>query len=58
LQIPPEYVGKQIEILAFLLPQEKKQTPHWKSLKGKYKGKLSTVDDFMKNKEIEKKLEK
>ncbi len=56
LQIPLEYIGKQIEIIAFPLPlqSEKKAEQSWKSLKGKYKGKLSSVEAFIQNKEIEK----
>lgn len=58
LQIPIDFIGKQIEILAFLIQEEVKNSiPVWKSFKGKYKGKLSSVDNFMKNKQVEKKLD-
>ncbi len=58
LNIPLEFIGRQIEIIAFPIQQENTQNLSWKSLKGKYKGKLSNVDSFIKNKQSEKMLEK
>ncbi len=34
------------------------QKQSWQSLKGKYKGKLNTVDEFIRLKQEEKRLEK
>jgi len=36
---------------------ECKQKKDWQKLKGKYKGKLSTVDEFIRHKKYEKALE-
>ncbi len=37
---------------------ESEQKQSWQSLKGKYKGKLNTVDEFIRLKQEEKRLEK
>ncbi|QTA80129.1 Uncharacterized protein dnl_24180 [Desulfonema limicola] len=37
---------------------EEPQEPAWRSLKGKYKGRLNTVDQFVRLKQEEKELEK
>ena len=50
---------EQSKLLVIVLNhQDEKSTPGtWKSLKGKYKNSLSTVDEFMARKQAEKRLE-
>jgi predicted DNA-binding antitoxin AbrB/MazE fold protein len=52
-------VKEQSKLLVIVLDHmDKKSTSHtWKSLKGKYKNSLSTVDEFIARKQVEKKLE-
>jgi hypothetical protein len=39
-------------------PGEQVPTSGWRTLKGKYKGKLSSVDEFIQQKQEEKRLER
>ena len=49
---------EQSKLLIIVLNQDKKSTSDtWKSLKGKYKNSLSTVDEFIARKQVEKRLE-
>jgi len=50
---------EQSKLLIIVLDrQDKKSTSNtWKSLKGKYKNSLSTVDEFIARKQVEKQLE-
>ncbi|MCB1192673.1 MAG: hypothetical protein H7A23_21860 [Leptospiraceae bacterium] len=59
IQLPKDFIGKEIEIIAFPLPvKEQSKNSSWKNLKGKYKGKLSSLDEFMKKKQKEKEIER
>ena len=50
---------EQSKLLVIVLDRlDKKSTSDtWKSLKGKYKNSLSTVDEFIARKQVEKRLE-
>lgn len=50
---------EQSKLLVIVLDQLDKKTTSdtWKSLKGKYKNSLSTVDEFIARKQVEKRLE-
>jgi predicted DNA-binding antitoxin AbrB/MazE fold protein len=50
---------EQSKLLVIVLDHlDKKSTSDtWKSLKGKYKNSLSTVDEFIARKQVEKRLE-
>ncbi len=50
---------EQSKLLVIVLDQQDKKSTSdtWKSLKGKYKNSLSTVDEFIARKQAEKRLE-
>ena len=54
-------INEHTRLLVVILEEPGEQistTPGWKALKGKYKGKLSSVDEFMQRKQEEKRLER
>jgi predicted DNA-binding antitoxin AbrB/MazE fold protein len=50
-------VEEKSKLLIVVLENGKENYPKWKSLRGKYKNQLISVDDFMAQKQTEKKLE-
>lgn len=50
-------VKEKSKLLIVVLDDEKKQDANWKHLRGKYKNKLISVDEFIANKQSEKHLE-
>ena len=61
--IPTESISinEHTRLLVVILDEQVAQasiTPGWKALKGKYKGKLSSVDKFIQRKQDEKRLER
>jgi hypothetical protein len=60
--LPPEGLQEVVNFLEYMRfkfqDMSKKSTSNtWKSLKGKYKNSLSTVDEFIARKQVEKRLE-
>jgi len=51
-------VKEKSKLLIVVLDDEKKQDTNWKHLRGKYKNKLISVDEFIANKQSEKHLER
>ncbi len=53
-------INDRTRLLVVILDEsdEQVQTSDWRTLKGAYKGKLSTVDDFIQRKQDEKRLER
>ena len=60
--LPPEGLQEVVNFLEYMRFKfqdvSKKSTSNtWKSLKGKYKNSLSTVDEFIERKQIEKRID-
>ena len=51
-------VKEKSKLLIVVLEDEKKKDTNWKHLRGKYKNKLISVDEFIANKQSEKHLER
>ena len=53
-------MNEHTRLLVMILDEQVEQvpTPGWKRLKGQYKYKLSSVDEFMHRKQAEKRLER
>jgi len=55
----PVKIKEQSRLLIIMLDEQKgEESGEWLKLKGKYRGKLSSVDEFIRGKETEKSLEK
>jgi predicted DNA-binding antitoxin AbrB/MazE fold protein len=50
-------VGEKSKLLITVLDEPEKKKTKWKELRGKYKGDLSSVDEFISRKQSEKRLE-
>ena len=50
-------VKEKSKLLIIVMDNDKKQNANWKGLRGKYKHKLTSVDDFISGKHTEKQLE-
>ena len=50
-------VEEKSKLLITVLDKPKKKSTKWKELRGKYKGTLSSVDEFISQKQSEKLLE-
>ena len=50
-------VEEKSKLLITVLDKPKKKNTKWKELRGKYKGALSSVDEFISQKQSEKLLE-
>lgn len=58
ISIPPEFVNQNIEVSLKIKPQKKNDAKQIEKLFGAYKGLLSSTDEFIRQKENEKRLEK
>lgn len=61
--IPAEsiHIHDHTRILIVILDEQQSESvpvPSWRKSKGKYRGKLSSVDEFMRRKQEEKRLER
>jgi hypothetical protein len=55
----PVKIKEQSRLLIIMLDEQKgEESGEWRKLKGKYRGKLSSADEFIRGKETEKSLEK
>ncbi len=56
----PVNIKEHARLLILVLDEQKSddQPGEWRKLKGKYRGKLSSVDEFIRSKQVEKSLEK
>lgn len=57
--IPKESVNfkENTHLKIIVLDDQAEVGNNWQRLRGKYKGKLSSVDEFIRNKEVEKRVE-
>ena len=61
IPVEPVHLQNHMRLLVVVLDKSVEQSSEavdWQTLKGTYKGKLSTVDEFIRRKQEEKRLER